>query len=39
MFGHMAPEEPVEIVSYRVRGVGMVPPVEMPRFEQAPAPR
>ncbi len=34
MFGHMAPEEPVEIVSYRVRGVGMVPPVEMPRFER-----
>jgi N-methylhydantoinase A len=22
MFGHMAPEEPVEIVSYRVRGIG-----------------
>jgi N-methylhydantoinase A len=35
MFGHMAPEEPVEIVSYRVRGVGMVPPVEMPRFTRA----
>jgi N-methylhydantoinase A len=35
MFGHMAPDEPVEIVSYRVRGVGMVPPVEMPRFERA----
>jgi N-methylhydantoinase A len=34
MFGHSAPEEPVEIVSYRVRGVGMVPPVEMPRFER-----
>jgi N-methylhydantoinase A len=33
MFGHSAPEEPVEIVSYRVRGVGLVPPVEMPRFE------
>ena len=32
MFGHMAPEEPVEIVSYRVRGVGLVPPVEMPKF-------
>src|SRR4051794_19725758 len=25
--GHMAPEEPVEIVSYRVRGIGIVPPV------------
>jgi N-methylhydantoinase A len=35
MFGHMAPEEPVEIVSYRVRGIGMVPPVEMPRFKPA----
>jgi N-methylhydantoinase A len=34
MFGHMAPEESVDIVSYRVRGVGMVPPVEMPRFER-----
>jgi N-methylhydantoinase A len=35
MFGHMAPEEPVEIVSYRVRGVGLVPPVELPRFSPA----
>ncbi|MGH6783477.1 MAG: hydantoinase/oxoprolinase family protein, partial [Sphingomicrobium sp.] len=35
MFGHSAPDEPVEIVSYRVRGVGMVPPVEMPRFTRA----
>ena len=26
-FGHMAPEEPVEVVSYRVRGVGLVPAV------------
>ena len=34
-FGHMAPEEPVEIVSYRVRGIGKVPPVEMPRFAPA----
>jgi N-methylhydantoinase A len=33
MFGHHAPEELVEIVSYRVRGVGLVPPVEMPRFK------
>ena len=33
MFGHSAPEEPVEIVSYRVRGVGRVPPVAMPKFE------
>jgi N-methylhydantoinase A len=34
MFGHSAPEEPVEIVSYRVRGIGLVPPVEMPAFER-----
>jgi N-methylhydantoinase A len=32
MFGHMAPEETVEIVSYRVRGIGVVPHVEMPKF-------
>ncbi|HEY6995367.1 MAG TPA: hydantoinase/oxoprolinase family protein [Xanthobacteraceae bacterium] len=35
MFGHMAPEEPVEIVSCRVRGIGLVSPVAMPRFEPA----
>ena len=35
MFGHSAPDEPVEIVSYRVRGIGKVPPVEMPRFVRA----
>jgi N-methylhydantoinase A len=35
MFGHMAAEEPVEIVSYRMRGVGLVPPVALPRFEPA----
>jgi N-methylhydantoinase A len=35
MFGHSAPEEPVEIVSYRVRGIGKVPPVAMPRFGRA----
>jgi N-methylhydantoinase A len=33
MFGHMAPHEPVEIVSYRVRGVGLVPPVQLPTFK------
>jgi N-methylhydantoinase A len=33
LFGHMAPEEPVEVVSYRVRGVGIVPAVAMPKFE------
>jgi N-methylhydantoinase A len=31
-FGHMAPREPVELVSYRVRGVGIVPPVALPDF-------
>src|SRR5215472_7839371 len=35
MFGHSAPDEPVEIVSYRVRGIGKVPPVELPRFARA----
>lgn len=32
MFGHSAPEEPVEIVSYRVTGIGKVPDVEMRKF-------
>ncbi|MDH7795332.1 MULTISPECIES: hydantoinase/oxoprolinase family protein [unclassified Beijerinckia] len=32
-FGHTAPDEPVEIVSYRLRGVGLVPPVKIPTFE------
>jgi N-methylhydantoinase A len=35
MFGHMAAEESVEIVSYRLRGVGLVPPVALPRFRPA----
>jgi N-methylhydantoinase A len=35
MFGHMAPEERVEIVSYRVRGIGLLPPVAMPKFKRA----
>jgi N-methylhydantoinase A len=35
MFGHMAPDEVVEIVSYRMRGIGLVPPVAMPRFKPA----
>ena len=38
MFGHTAPEEPVEIVSYRLRGVGRVPPVEIPKFKPTGAP-
>jgi N-methylhydantoinase A len=37
MFGHMAPQEPVEIVSYRVCGSGLVPPVALPRFEPSGA--
>ncbi|MGH6672557.1 MAG: hydantoinase/oxoprolinase family protein [Xanthobacteraceae bacterium] len=31
-FGHSAPDEPVEVVSYRVRGAGLVPPVSAPKF-------
>jgi N-methylhydantoinase A len=38
MFGHRAPEEPVEIVSYRVRGIGIVPHVAMPQFAPAGIP-
>ncbi len=33
MFGHTAPNEPVEIVSYRLRGIGRVAPVKLPSFE------
>ena len=35
MFGHTAPDEPVEIVSYRLRGVGRVPPVKIRKFKPA----
>jgi N-methylhydantoinase A len=35
MFGHFAPKEPVEVVSYRVRGLGLVPAVELPKFKRA----
>jgi N-methylhydantoinase A len=35
MFGHMAPHETVEIVSCRVRGIGLVPPVRLPIFAPA----
>jgi len=38
MFGHIAPQEPVEIISYRVRGIGRVPPVELPKFAPTGAP-
>jgi N-methylhydantoinase A len=37
MFGHMAPQEPVEIVSYRVRGIGLLTPVELPKFARTGA--
>jgi N-methylhydantoinase A len=33
MFGHMAPGEPIEIVSYRMQATGLVPPVPLQRFE------
>jgi N-methylhydantoinase A len=33
MFGHTAPDEPVEIVSYRLRGVGRVPPIALPQHK------
>jgi len=36
-FGHQALEETVEVVSYRVRGIGLVPPVDLPRFKPAGA--
>lgn len=32
MFGHTAPEKPVEIVSYRLRSIGKVPPVNIPEY-------
>jgi N-methylhydantoinase A len=32
-FGHAAPDEVVEIVSWRVQSTGLVPPVETRRFE------
>jgi N-methylhydantoinase A len=32
-FGHSAPGEPVEVVTYRVAGIGQVPEVKMPRFK------
>ena len=33
MFGHMAPDQPVEIVSYRLSGIGMVSAPPMPKFK------
>ena len=32
MFGHTAPNEAVEIISYRLRGIGRVPPVKLREF-------
>lgn len=32
MFGHAAPDETVEIVSFRICGIGHLPPVEFPKF-------
>src|SRR4029077_14073362 len=32
-FGHMAPEEPVEVVSYRARGIARLPAVSMPKVK------
>lgn len=37
-FGHSAPDEPVEIVSWRARGIGRVPPVRLPKPERTGAP-
>jgi N-methylhydantoinase A len=33
MFGHMAPDQPVEVVSYRLCGIGRVSAPPMPMFE------
>jgi N-methylhydantoinase A len=33
MFGHMAPDQPVEVVSYRLCGSGMVSAPPMPKFK------
>jgi N-methylhydantoinase A len=33
MFGHMAPDQPVEIVSYRLCGIGLVSAPPMPKFK------
>jgi N-methylhydantoinase A len=33
MFGHMAPDQPVEVVSYRLCGIGMVPAPPTPKYK------
>jgi N-methylhydantoinase A len=35
MFGHVAPDEPVEVVSWRLRAIGLVPAPPMPTFAPA----
>ncbi len=35
LFGHSGPEEPVEVVTYRVTGIGKLPEVRMPTFRRA----
>jgi N-methylhydantoinase A len=34
LFGHSGPEEPVEVVTYRVTGIGKLPEVKMPAFRR-----
>jgi len=34
-FGHAAPGEPVELVSWRLRGIGRVPQVKLPEYQPA----
>lgn len=34
LFGHSGPEEPVEVVTYRVTGIGRLPEVRMPTFRR-----
>jgi N-methylhydantoinase A len=35
MFGHMAPDQPVEIVSFRLTGIGRLSAPPLPKFEPA----
>ena len=36
--GHAAPDQPLEVVNYRVEAVGLVPPVALPELEPATGP-
>jgi len=38
LFGHSGPEEPVEVVTYRVTGIGKLPEVKMPVFRRKGTP-